>query len=75
LPRNPNLRIDLECDQNKWKFVLHKDSQAHCDVRGYSSPVEAVEEAMTLHSCLRLAADRAKRKAEQTTESVQQTDQ
>ena len=25
MPRNPNLRIDLECDQGKWKFVLHKD--------------------------------------------------
>jgi hypothetical protein len=63
MPRNPNLRIDLECDQNKWKFVLHKDSQAHCGVRGYSSPVEAVEEAMVLVSCLRLAAGRQDRLA------------
>ena len=65
MPRNPNLRIDLECDQGKWRFALHKDSQAHCSARGYSGPVEAVEEAMVLVSCLRLAADRAKRKAEQ----------
>jgi hypothetical protein len=44
------------------KIVLHKDSQAHCGVRGYPSPVEAVEEAMVLLSCLRLAKDRNKRR-------------
>ena len=64
MPRNPNLRIDLECDQGGWRFTLHKDSQAHCSVRSYNSPGEAVEEAMVLVSCLSFAADREKRKAE-----------
>jgi hypothetical protein len=75
MPRNPNLRIDLECDHGKWKFVLHKDSQALCSARGYDSPVTAVQEAMVLVSCLRLAKDREKRRAEQPTEGVQQPDQ
>ena len=87
MPRNPNLRIDLECDQRKWKFVRHKDSQAHCSVRGYGSPVEAVQEAMVLVSCLRFAKDREKRRGESvercksaplgmvdTDSTVQQTD-
>jgi hypothetical protein len=75
LPRNRNLRVHLELDENRWRFTLHKDSQAHCSARGYDSPVTAVQEAMVLLSCLRLAADRAKRKAEQPTESVRQPDQ
>jgi hypothetical protein len=63
LPRNPNLRVNLKLDQGNWRFTLHKDSQAHCGVRGYGSTVEAVEEAMVLLSCLRLAADRQERLA------------
>jgi hypothetical protein len=61
MPRNPNLRIDLECDQGSWKFVLHKDSQAHCSARGYPTAEEAVSEAQVLVSLLRLAKDRNKR--------------
>jgi len=63
LPRNRNLRLNLELDQGRWRFTLHKDSQAHCSVRGYSTPVEAVQEAMILLSCLRLATDRQERLA------------
>jgi hypothetical protein len=62
LPRNPNLRIHLELEE-KWRFTLYKDSQQHCSVRSYSSPGEAVEEAMVLNSSLNFAADREKRKA------------
>ena len=75
MPRNPNLRIHLELDEKRWRFTLYKDSQAHCSARGYDSPVTAVQEAMVLVSCLRLAKDREKRKAEQPAESVQQPDQ
>jgi hypothetical protein len=62
LPRNPNLRVNLKLDQGNWRFTLHKDSQAHCGVRGYGRAVEAVEEVMILPSCLRLANDQKKRR-------------
>jgi hypothetical protein len=50
-------------------------SSANREIINNDSPVTAVQEAMVLVSCLRLAKDREKRKAEQPAESVQQPDQ
>jgi hypothetical protein len=62
MPRNLNLRIHLECVDGHWRFVLHKDSTAHCSVRGYQSAKEATREALVLHSLLDLKTDSAERK-------------
>jgi hypothetical protein len=62
MPRNPNLRIDLECVGTQWKFVLHRNSTPHYSTRGYESPETAVREAMTLLSLMRLAKGSAERK-------------
>jgi hypothetical protein len=35
MPRNPNLRIDLECKGSLWWFTLHRSSQPHSSSRGY----------------------------------------
>ena len=62
MPRNLNLRIHLERVDGYWRFVLHKDSQAHCSARGCQSAEEAVSEALVLNSILKIKTDSAERR-------------
>jgi hypothetical protein len=62
MPRNNNLRIHLECVGGYWRFILHRNSQAHCSARGYQTPTEAASEAMVLHSVLKIPKGSAERR-------------
>ena len=62
MPRNPNRRINLECVDGYWRFVLHTNSQAHCSTRGYQSAEEAAHEAMVLLSILKITTGSAERR-------------
>jgi hypothetical protein len=62
MPRNLNLRINLECVDGYWRFTLHKNSQAHCSARGYQTAEEAAREAMVLNSVLKITTDSAERR-------------
>jgi hypothetical protein len=63
MPRNLNLRINLECvDGRLWWFTLHQNSQAHPSTRGYQSAEEAVREALVLHSIMKIKKDSAERR-------------
>jgi len=53
MPRNPNLRIDLECDQGKWKFTL-------CDVPGDIGSCKSVAEIRRTSSAVQTAARTAR---------------
>jgi hypothetical protein len=63
MPRNPNLRINLEYKPGGWFWVLHKDSQAHHGHRPQPTALSAVEEATVLNSQIDFGNDRKKRLA------------